>query len=261
MKKTLIATALLTGLALTGAAHAYQAEVGGSYNYIDPDEGKGVSQFGVNGKYYFNPVQVRNSPLAESAFLDRGSNINADVKYGKNGDAKNTQYGVGAEYYVPNSDFYVSGNISRLELKDSEYSEKDKINFYRAEVGYLPAPGLLVAAGIRSYKLKDSDGDSAKGTDPTLRAKYVTKIGQNDVNFEASGVFGNHDNKQYYVGTDYYLDKTFSIGADYTKDKALDQSEWGLKAKKYIQPNLSVNARAGFGDEYNTYTVGATYFY
>ncbi|MFI7969215.1 putative porin, partial [Acinetobacter baumannii] len=34
MKKLAIASALLSALAVSGAANAYQAEVGGSYNYL-----------------------------------------------------------------------------------------------------------------------------------------------------------------------------------------------------------------------------------
>lgn len=56
MKKLAIASALLSALAVSGAANAYQAEVGGSYNYLDPDNGSSVSKFGVDGTYYFNPV-------------------------------------------------------------------------------------------------------------------------------------------------------------------------------------------------------------
>ena len=255
MKKTLLATALFAGLAITGTANAYQTEVGGSYSYLDPDHGDGVSQFGVNGTYYFNPVQTRNAPLAEAAFLDRASNVNAQANYGHNNGVKNSTYGIGGEYYIPNSDFYLGGNVARNEIKLDHYSGDVKTNFYSAEVGYLPAPGLLVAVGAQGYKIKDGDD----GVDPTLRAKYVTQVGQHDVNLEARGVFGNDNNKQYYVGGDYYIDKTLSFGADYTKDKSIDQDQWGLTAKKFFNENLSVDGRLGFGDDYNTYTLGASY--
>lgn len=39
MKKLAIASALLSALAITGTAHAYQAEVGASAGLIDPDNG------------------------------------------------------------------------------------------------------------------------------------------------------------------------------------------------------------------------------
>lgn len=256
MKKTLLATALFAGLAITGTANAYQTEVGGSYSYLDPDQGSGVSQFGVNGTYYFNPVQTRNSPLAEAAFLDRASNVGAAVNYGDNSGVKNSSYAIGGEYYVPNSDFYLGGAVGRNEIKINHARDTSKTTVYNAEVGYLPAPGLLVAVGAQGYDTKHG-GD---GVDPTLRAKYVTQVGQHDINLEARGVFGSDNNKQYYVGGDYYIDKTLSFGADYTKDKSIDQDQWGIKAKKYVNENLSVDGRLGFGgDDYNTYTIGASY--
>ncbi|GAB3051490.1 putative porin [Acinetobacter apis] len=255
MKKTLLATALFAGLAITGTANAYQAEVGGGYSYLDPDNGSGVSQFGVNGTYYFNPVQIRNSPLAEAAFLDKASNVSGKANYGDNSGTKNSTYGIAGEYYIPNSEFYVGAGVARNEYEVKRANIDQKTTLYNAEVGYLPAPGLLVAVGVQGYDTKNG-GD---GADPTLRAKLITQLGTHDVNLEARGVFGSDENKQYYVGGDYYIDKTFSVGADYTKDKSIDQDQWGLKAKKFIQPNLSVDGRVGFGDDYNTYTVGASY--
>lgn len=254
MKKTLLATVLFTGLSLTGVANAYQAEVGGSYNYLDPDHGNGVSQFGLNGTYYFNPVQTRNAPLKEAAFLDRASNVHANVNYGDNDGTTNTQYSGGVGYYIPNSDFYIGADVGRNEFQ-YDHNPKVKTTLYSAEVGYLPAPGLLVAVGAQGYDTKHGDS----GVDPTLRAKYVTQVGQHDVNLEARGVFGDNENKQYYVGGDYFIDKTLSFGADYTKDKSINQDQWGIRADKYFTNNVSVNGRIGFGDDYNTYTVGAAY--
>ncbi len=47
----------------------------------------------------------------------------------------------------------------------------DDDRLYGAEVGYLPAPGLLIAAGLKGY-----DNDYDDGVDRTLRAKYVTTL-------------------------------------------------------------------------------------
>lgn len=255
MKKSLIATALFAGLAITGTANAYQSEIGGNYSYLDPEYSGGVSQFGLNGTYYFNPVQTRNSPLAEAAFLDKSSNVSAVAQYGNNSGVKNSTYGIAGEYYVPNSQFYLGAGVARNEVSLKNTPVDQKTTLYNAEVGYLPAPGLLVAVGVQGYDVKDG----SDGADPTLRAKYVTQVGQHDVNLEARGVFGSNNNRQYYVGGDYYIDKTFSVGADYTKDKSLDQDQWGITAKKFIYQNLSVDGRIGFGDNYNTYTLGGSY--
>ncbi len=157
MKKLAIASALLSVVAITGTAHAYQAEVGASAGYIDPDNGSSGSQFGVDGTYYFNPVQTRNAPLAEAAFLNRASNVSAQYQYDEIGDAEAHKYGVGAEYFVPNSDFYVSGNVNGHDLKDNDDLDND-LTTYGAEVGYLPAPGLLIAAGVKGWDTDHDDG-------------------------------------------------------------------------------------------------------
>lgn len=57
-------------------SNAYQAEVGAAAAYIDPDNGSSGSAFGVDGTYYFNPFKLV-MPLAEAAFPDRASNVNA----------------------------------------------------------------------------------------------------------------------------------------------------------------------------------------
>lgn len=253
MKKLVISTALLSALALTGTAHAYQAEVGGSYTYVDPDHADSVSQFGVDGTYYFNPVQIRNSPLNEAAFLDRASNVKAHIDYGDNNGVKDTEYGAGAEVFIPNSDFYVSGDVSRDETKIKKAGVDNKVTYYGAEVGYLPAPGLLLALGLKGYDAKNGDD----GVDPTVRAKYVTQVGQHDVNLEAFGAFGDLD--EFKVRGDYYIDKTLSVGVDYYNNDLTDYDEWGVSAKKYFNQNVSLEGRVGFGDDVNTYGVRAAY--
>lgn len=254
MKKLAITSALLSAMALTGtAAHAYQAEIGGSYTYKDWDDLDETHSFGIDGTYYFKPVQTRNSPLNEAAFLDRASNVNAQVNYADNNGIKDTQYGAGLEYYLPNSDFYLSGLIGRDELKvDNSPIDREKTK-YGAEIGYLPAPGLLLALGLTGYDEKDGDD----GVDPTVRAKYVTQIGQYDANFEAYGAFGDLD--EYSVRGDWYLDKTFSVGADYYNNDLTERDEFGISAKKFFNQNVSLEGRVGFGDDYNTYGVRAGY--
>jgi len=115
MKKLAIASALLSALAITSTAHAYQAEVGGSYVYTDIDNGDSANTFAVDGAYYFKPVQVRNSPLNEAAFLDRASNINADLSNTDFDDFDITTFNVGVEYFVPNSDFYLNGRVGLVD--------------------------------------------------------------------------------------------------------------------------------------------------
>lgn len=113
------------------------------------------------------------APLAaEAAFLNRASNVNAHVNYGDNSGTKDTQYGVGVEYFVPNSDFYLSGDVGRNEREIDNTNIDSKVTTYAAEVGYLPAPGLLLALGVKGYDEKDGKD----GVDPTVRAGYNLKL-------------------------------------------------------------------------------------
>ena len=242
MKKLAIASALLSALAITGTANAYQAEIGASAGLIDPDNGSSSGSFGVDGTYYFNPVQTRNAPLAEAAFLDRASNVNAKYQYDELGNDERHQYGVGAEYFVPNSDFYLSGNVGRDDIKFDRGGDFDT-TVYGAEVGYLPAPGLLIAAGLKGY-----DNDNEDGVDPTLRAKYVTTLSNGkDINLEAGAAFGDLD--EYNLAADYFIDKTLSVGVDYYNNDLRESNEFGINARKFFTPQVSLEGRVGFGED------------
>ena len=256
MKKLAITSALLSALAITGTAHAYQAEIGASAGMIDPDHGSTSGSFGVDGTYYFNPVQTRNAPLAEAAFLDRASNVKAHYNYDEVGDDERHNYGAGIEYFVPNSDFYLSGNIGRDDIKLNNNVDFDT-TVYGAEVGYLPAPGLLIAAGVKGY-----DNDYSDGVDPTLRAKYVTNLSNgNAINLEAGAAFGDLD--EWNLAADYYLDKTLSLGVDYYDNDLNDNSEFGINARKFFTPQISLEGRVGFGEvgnnDYNKFGLAAKY--
>ena len=165
LKKITLAAALIASL---GTAHAYQAEVGGTIAFVDPDNGDNSTGFALDGAYYFNPVQVKNNPLNEAAFLNRASNVNAEVSYYDYDILEVTAFGAGIEYYVPNTDFYVSANLGVVNV-DTAFVDEDT-TVYGAEVGYLPVAGLLIAAGVQGY-----DNDYEDDADPTLRAKLLHK--------------------------------------------------------------------------------------
>lgn len=247
LKKLTLATALIASL---GTAHAYQAEVGSTIALVDPDNGDTSTGFAIDGTYYFNPVQVKNSPLNEAAFLNRASNINAAVSYIDYDLFDVTTFNVGVEYFVPNSDFYVSGNIGQSST-DTPIGDDDT-TIYSAELGYLPVPGLLLAVGLAGY-----DNDAGDDVDPTLRAKYVTQVGQYDMNFEGGASFGDLD--AYSLGADLYLDKTFSVGLGYS-DSDIDNSDvFTIRAKKFFNQQVSLEGSIDFADEGNIFGVRGAY--
>ena len=250
MKKLAIASALLSALAISGTANAYQAEVGADYNRVNPDVGKNGNGFGLNGKFYLDDVKTRDYPLAEAGFMNRASNIDASYQYNKANSSSTNTYGIGIEYFVPNSDFYTSASF---DLTDNDSSKNTKKA--TAEVGYLPVPNLLLAVGATYQKVGDKDD-----TDPSIRAKYVTKVGANDLNLEGGATFGNTD--VFNLGADFYLDKTWSIGAGFEKtsfDQGSDNDVWSIRTRKFINQQVSVEANAAFGDDADTYGIGAKY--
>lgn len=241
-KKLALATALLAGL---GTAHAYQAEIGASLDLIDRDQGGSDVGFAIDGTYYFNPVQVKNSPLNEAAFLNRASNVNGALSYKDDSDT----FGIGAgiEYFVPNSDFYLSGSIAHF---DNDFGDETN---YSAEVGYLPVPGLLVALGLLGVSEDNADDE----IDPTLRAKYVTQVGQYDMNFEGGASFGDID--AYNLGADLYLDKTFSVGLGFSDSDRAANDVFTIRAKKFFNQQVSLEGSIDFGDNTDIFGVRGAY--
>lgn len=231
MKKLSLAVAVLTSV-FAFNAHAYQAEVGGTINYIDPDGGDSATGFAIDGTYYFNDVQTKNGPLNEAAFLNRASNVNGAISYADNDGYEVTTFGAGVEYFVPNTDFYVSGNIARTNEDVDGIGDFDTTT-YKAEVGYFPVANLLIAAGLAGY-----DNDVDDDVDPTLRAKYVTQLGGYDANFEAATSFGDID--YYNLAADLYLDKTFSVGVAYSgsNDDLIDEDVFTVRAKKFFNEQI-----------------------
>ena len=166
---------------------------------------------------------------------------------------------VSIQHFVPNMDFYVSGDVSRNNVEyDTPLGKVDNdTTYYGAEVGYLAAPGFLVAAGVKGW-----DNDEDDGVDPTLRAKYVTTLSNGkDINLEAGAAFGDLD--EFNLAADYFIDKTFSVGADYYNNDVTDRNEVGINARKFFNQQVSLEGRVGFGEvgnnDYNSFGVAAKY--
>jgi len=255
LKKFVLATALFAGL---GMAHAYQAELNVSYENTDIDDSDSVDTYAIGGKYYLNGVQVKNAPLAEAAFLDKASNIGLAYANASTGDdafdLEIDTVGINGEFFIPNSQFYVAGSLNRAEVTvESEFVKASDDNTgYAIEAGYLPINGLLLAAGISKENI-DAAQVTKKGfantysiasaladdTAVTLRAKYVTLIGNHFANFEASTAFG--DENAYGIAADLYIDPTLSVGVS-INDATLDDFDtvFSVRAQKFFTPAIAV---------------------
>ncbi|WP_436898487.1 putative porin [Acinetobacter gyllenbergii] len=282
MKKlTLLATLISACFAIN--AHAYQTEVNGAYEHINMDDGKGNSAV-INGKYYFNPVQTRNAPLAEAAFLDKASNIGGGYAYSKLkddedfGDLQFNMLGLQGEFYVPNTQFYLSGALHRTNVKvtiNGIGSDSKKRDGYNLEAGFLPINGLLLAVGVADlsdslnpvqvaqYGFTSTLSNAAivsgenDDTAVSLRAKYVAQVGGYYTNFEALSYIG--DETTYRLGADLYLDPTLSVGISFADSTADDSdSVFNIHAQKFFTPQFALGVGYTTTDGVDSYGLNGT---
>ena len=68
MKRSLFALGLAV---MASSSFAYNAQVDGGFSYFDHDSDwiDSNGQFDLQGTFYFEPMDTKNSPLNEAAFL------------------------------------------------------------------------------------------------------------------------------------------------------------------------------------------------
>lgn len=275
LKQLALTTALIASF---GTAHAYQAEINANYENTSFDgDSEDLDTFGISGKYYLNGVNTKNSPLAEAAFLSKASNIGlgyANSSIDEDGaDLEIDTVGLNGEFFIPNSQFYVSGSLNRSEVTvESEFGKASDDNVgYALEAGYLPVDGLLIAAGVAKENLdpmhvsKNGFIDtfsniSAVADDAavTLRAKYVTQIGNHFTNFEGATYFG--DETAYRLGADLYIDPTLSVGVTFM-DTTFDDFDtvWAVRAQKFFTPAIAVGLNYTTTEDADSYGINGTF--
>lgn len=275
LKQLALTTALIASF---GTAHAYQAEINANYENTSFDgDSEDLDTFGIGGKYYLNGVNTKNSPLAEAAFLSKASNIGlgyANSSIDEDGaDLEIDTVGLNGEFFIPNSQFYVSGSLNRSEVTvESEFGKASDDNVgYALEAGYLPVDGLLIAAGVAKenldpmYVSKNGFIDTfsnisavADDTAVTLRAKYVTQIGNHFTNFEGATYFG--DETAYRLGADLYIDPTLSVGVSFM-DTTFDDFDtvWAVRAQKFFTPAIAVDLNYTTTEDADSYGINGTF--
>ncbi|MCR4529577.1 putative porin [Acinetobacter venetianus] len=283
MKKLSLITALLSSCVALNA-NAYQTEATGAYEYVDMDGGK-TNSAAISGKYYFNPVQTRNAPLAEAAFLDKASSIGGGYAYSKLqddedfGDLQFNIIGVEGEVFIPDTQFYVSGALHRTNIKatiNGLGSESDNGNGYEFEAGFLPVNGLLLAVGVADFSESINPVKVAKygfvtnvsnaavvsgdndDTAVSLRAKYVSEVAGFYTNFEGVTYIG--DETSYRLAADLYLDQTLSVGVSFADSTADDSdSIFNIRAQKFFNPQFALGVGYTTTDGADSYGINGTF--
>lgn len=218
---------LLIGLGLMSSsvfAGGYDVEV--NVDYFDDD---GVDVIGASGAFYFDQVNTSGTPLAESAFMGRNSNVSLEY-IDFDGDV--TVTGAFAEFFGDkNNNLY--GRIGYINA-DADVGGSD--NAIYGELGYFLSDNWLV-----SIATTDSDGE-----DPIILAtKYVAKLGGGQFfNVEANY---NDESEDFSIKGDYYFTPKTSVGLQLSDN---DNFEYGLGLKHFINEQFAV------GVNYESYDDG-----
>lgn len=219
-----LAPAIVAGsLALSAMAQAddYRAEIRLHAEHVDLDDNADdVDIFSASGTYYLEPVRTDGLPLAEAAYLNRSSFVNAvaaNYRQQRNGNAE--AYGANFGYYVPDTIFF-----GRLGVTHTDFGASD--TRWHGTFGVTPLDGLMLTT--------DFDED---GWDPNVRAKHVGKIANG--HYYAASVYAvDPDEGDVNVGIDfdYFLDLTFKVGAGY----ADGNDRISVRAEKFFTPRFAL---------------------
>ena len=237
MKKTYlalsVAAAAVAFSAQSAVAQDYQMEVNAGYTSYSYDAGGDDSALGVGFNYYLEKVRTSGKPLAEAAFL--GHNSNVGVSYKNTDKADVTDLGLNGEYWFEK--IYAAANLTRYDD-----AVDDGIN-YDLRAGYMIDPALLAYVGLE-------DGDGYFESVLKLGAKYLTKIGSNNVNLE--GQYATSDGESVIsLGGDYYLNNELSVGAEVGIPSASGaENEIELRARYFFMPNISAQASYTLNSDY-----------
>jgi len=227
MKK--ITLGILISAAVVSNAHAeeYTVEVGGGVASTDSVGGSDASQMNIRGKLFFSPVETGNGPLAEAAFLNRASNIHANIIRAEDDYTKGTESKLGVEVFLPNTVFYGAFDYQHINIDNF-----DSTDSWTAKLGITPMEGLLLSTRF----MKDVDYD------PNVNAKYIHSLpGGQALGFTGDVYFGE-DNTSYALGADYYITTQTSFGFEYRDiTDAPDAAETiTLRAKHFFDESVFI---------------------
>lgn len=254
---TLIAAAGFLSAPFALAA-TYQAELSAGYADIDDSNNDGYS-VGLEGNYYFSPVNTANHPLAEAAFIEKSSKVyvQAGTSELKQLGQKTDQYNrsIGVDFYIPNSIFYVGAGFTENKIQAPAGSSGWDSNWF-VKAGVAPITGLLVwSEFVEDIDISDQWN---------INSKYVLPLGgEQALNLEASyekSKVGYKDDT-ISMAADYYIDRNLSVGAGFVNTSYVNQNtdtDYFVRARNFFTDNVSVELSYIDGDYENSLAVGGT---
>lgn len=249
-------------------AATYQSELSAAYADIDISDDAEEGYFvGLEGKYYFAPVDTGNHPLAEAAFIEKASNVYVGLgnfEFKEAGERLDLyQRSIGVDFYIPSTMFYLGAGVNESKSKytssgefGGDSSKWDSAWFVKA--GIAPVTGLLIWTEF------NENVDLSEQWD--INGKYVMPLsGDQALNIEASYEKSDIDLASDTItgAADYYLDRNLSVGAGFI-NMSFDNSDedsttdYFIRARNFFTDNISAELSYTDGDYESSLMVGGT---
>lgn len=244
----------------TSLAATYQGEVTGTYG--DWEE-NAIYDLQLNA--YFSPVSTEGRPQQEAAFLGRASNFT--LNYLRLDDEDDVDFAnVDLNYYVPNSMFFLGGHFFRVKAAGDEFNPSYSEHDWGLTLGLAPADGLLIstkyrtAPNVSGSKLGRLISNTLyfenKDYQPNISVKYVAALdGGRAWKLETTVINGEYDDF-LYIGGDYFIDSTFSLGLWMEDYDGSDKGK-GIRTEKFVTSQLSFQSSYLDVGDANAWEIGA----
>ncbi len=257
----------LAGLSsVASAQQSYRFEASADYGQMTMDD-REQSSYGLGGQYYFLPVQTRNHPLAEAAFLERIGSIAVTGVMGETEwenvygsfQYDTTAYDVTLSYARPGQSLALGAKFVKSEstYDSNPYYDDFDTDGYALMVGGYATQGLLLAISYEHSESKYQFNFPSSSMDLTLDTysfewKFVKEL-LNDKAVNFMGALsrlemdsGNSDatGTGIEISMDYYFNAKVSFGGSFTAidgDSSFNDAQmYGVRTRIFFSPGFSL---------------------
>ncbi|RYV02980.1 hypothetical protein SOPP22_06740 [Shewanella sp. OPT22] len=190
-------------------------------------------------QYHFSPVSQEKGPYALNNWLAQTSELGATIASG--GDSRN--YGLDGKY-VTDSKWFISANYL---ISDLDAPRNPSIDRYGVSVGYYLDDWTSISLSYDRIEFNKLLSDPETTGYAINASKYFSF--ENDRGLFLSGSFSyadfkhgeyNDDSTSLSISSDYYFNKSWSIGANYARDNDNDDT-YGLQTSYFWRMSDSVS--------------------
>jgi hypothetical protein len=259
-------------LSTAASANSFQFQTDLSYQWMEMRQQPQAqsADWQLRQQIYLQPVQLNTAqPLAEAAFLQRQSSLNAsyvrsDVRHSVSGNMQrlhSNSWTAGADYMSAQHDFYAALNLHQPNQSADRAAT--------AKLGYFIQQNWLLTVHMTRYS---SDIVAIEPLYAVSSKKLLQLPNGNWLTVTASFInTPDNSNNGYQAEADYYLSPAWSVGLGYDwESRALLGSDGlyglALRSQWFMSTNLALQASvrrskqssSAVAAEYN-YQVAASY--